>query len=67
MGGAERRAAAGADPPRRASIRSGTWHEAAVFARDQLHAGHKVAGPAIVIEPHQTVVVEDGWQAEIDA
>ena len=24
-------------------------------------------GPAIVIEPHQTVVVEDGWRAEITA
>ena len=34
---------------------------------DQLEPGHKVAGPAIVIEPHQTVVVEDGWQAELDA
>ncbi len=24
-------------------------------------------GPAIIIEPHQTVVVEDGWQAELTA
>ena len=24
-------------------------------------------GPAIIIEPHQTVVVEDGWQAEVTA
>ena len=29
--------------------------------------GHKVEGPAIVIEPHQTVVVEPGWQAEVTA
>ncbi|MCG8560829.1 MAG: hydantoinase B/oxoprolinase family protein, partial [Hyphomicrobiales bacterium] len=27
--------------------------------------GHAVAGPALVIEPHQTVVVEPGWQAEL--
>ena len=33
-----------------------------MFTREQLAPGHKVAGPAIVIEPHQTVVVEDGWQ-----
>ena len=26
-----------------------------------------MAGPAIIIEPHQTIVVEDGWQAEITA
>ena len=27
----------------------------------------RIAGPALIIEPHQTVVVEPGWQAEIDA
>jgi 5-oxoprolinase (ATP-hydrolysing) len=43
------------------------WHEAAIFTRQQLAAGHAVAGPAIVIEPHQTIVVEDGWQAGITA
>ena len=26
-----------------------------------------MAGPAIVIEPHQTIVVEDGWRASITA
>jgi 5-oxoprolinase (ATP-hydrolysing) len=45
----------------------GQWHEAAVFKRAQLSPGHAVRGPAIVIEPHQTVVVEDGWRAEITA
>ena len=40
---------------------------AAVYPRDQLAPGHKVTGPAIIIEPHQTIVVEDGWQAEITA
>ena len=46
---------------------AGRWHEAAVFTRDRLAPGHKVGGPAIIIEPHQTVVVEDGWRAEITA
>jgi 5-oxoprolinase (ATP-hydrolysing) len=45
----------------------GKWRRALVFTREQLAPGHKVKGPAIVIEPHQTVVVEDGWQAEITA
>ncbi|HEY6256270.1 MAG TPA: hydantoinase B/oxoprolinase family protein [Xanthobacteraceae bacterium] len=45
----------------------GAWHEAAIFTRAQLAPGQKVCGPAIVIEPHQTVVVEHGWQAEITA
>jgi 5-oxoprolinase (ATP-hydrolysing) len=44
---------------------AGRWHQAAIFLRAQLSPGHKVAGPAIIIEPHQTVVVEDGWQAAI--
>jgi 5-oxoprolinase (ATP-hydrolysing) len=43
----------------------GRRHEAAIYTRRQLAPGHRVAGPAIVIEPHQTIVVEDGWQAEI--
>jgi 5-oxoprolinase (ATP-hydrolysing) len=45
----------------------GRWHDAAVFTRRELAPGHKVTGPAIIIEPHQTVVVEDGWRAEITA
>src|SRR5712675_2022080 len=43
----------------------GRQHEAAVYTRDQFGPGHKVSGPAIVIEPHQTIVVEDGWQAAL--
>jgi 5-oxoprolinase (ATP-hydrolysing) len=45
----------------------GTWHDAAVYVRDQLAPGHRVAGPAILIEPHQTIVVENGWRAEVTA
>ncbi len=53
-------------PKRRTRFFSGgTWHDAAVYVRDQLAPGHRVAGPAILIEPHQTIVVEDGWRAEV--
>ena len=55
-------------PTRRTRFYSrGEWHAAAVFTRGQLAPGHVVRGPAIIIEPHQTVVVEDGWQAAITA
>jgi 5-oxoprolinase (ATP-hydrolysing) len=55
-------------PARRARFFSnGKWQRANVFTRDQLRPGHKVKGAAIVIEPHQTVVVEPGWRAEITA
>jgi 5-oxoprolinase (ATP-hydrolysing) len=46
---------------------AGAWHEAAIYTRQQLAPGHTVSGPAIVIEPHQTIVVEDGWQAQFTA
>src|ERR1700738_1524923 len=55
-------------PARRTKFFSdGKWHNATVYTRDQLLPGHKIKGPAIVIEPHQTVVVEPGWQAAITA
>ncbi|HEX3503850.1 MAG TPA: hydantoinase/oxoprolinase family protein, partial [Xanthobacteraceae bacterium] len=46
---------------------SGKWHRASVYTRETLSPGQKVKGPAIIIEPHQTVVVEHGWQAELTA
>jgi len=43
----------------------GDWQEAAIHLRAQLAPGHIVAGPALIIEDHQTVVIEPGWQAAI--
>ena len=45
----------------------GAWHDAPVFLRDDLGADQRISGPALIIEPHQTVVVEPGWQAEVTA
>jgi 5-oxoprolinase (ATP-hydrolysing) len=53
-------------PKRRTCFFSGgAWRQAVVYLRNQLAPGHRVSGPAILIEPHQTIVVEDGWQAEL--
>ncbi len=53
-------------PARRTSFFSeGKWHKAAVYTREQLKAGQKVKGAAIIVEPHQTVVIEPGWQVEL--
>ncbi|MGB6662082.1 MAG: hydantoinase B/oxoprolinase family protein, partial [Xanthobacteraceae bacterium] len=55
-------------PARRTRFFSGgKWHRALVYIREMLLPGHKVKGPAIIIEPHQTDVVEHGWQAELTA
>jgi 5-oxoprolinase (ATP-hydrolysing) len=44
---------------------SGKWQRANVYLRATLAPGHKIKGPAIIIEPHQTVVIEHGWRAEL--
>ncbi|GGF75069.1 5-oxoprolinase [Azorhizobium oxalatiphilum] len=43
----------------------GAWHDAPVVLRADFRPGMAVQGPAIVIEPNQTVVVEPGWRAEV--
>ena len=45
----------------------GKIHEASIYLRAQLKAGHLIKGPALVIEPHQTVMVEAGWAATLTA
>ena len=59
-------------PPPTPAVRTrffshGAWRDAGVFRRETLALGARVAGPALIIEPHQTIVVEDGWGAEITA
>ncbi len=46
---------------------SGAWAEASIARRENLGPADTVKGPALIIEPHQTIVVEQGWQAEITA
>ena len=45
----------------------GEWHDAPVVLRESFKPGMALQGPAIVIEPNQTVVVEKGWRAELNA
>ncbi|BDW84201.1 hydantoinase B/oxoprolinase family protein [Roseicyclus marinus] len=45
----------------------GKMVEAAVFPRAALSPGDRLRGPALIIEPNQTVVVEPGWTAELTA
>ena len=57
------------------SIRSGStrffakgkWRDAIVVRRQAMKPGQTVAGPAVIIEPNQTVVVEEGWTAKLTA
>jgi 5-oxoprolinase (ATP-hydrolysing) len=45
----------------------GAWRKANVFSREALPVGTQVDGPSLIIEPHQTIVVEHGWRAAITA
>ncbi|OYU49269.1 MAG: 5-oxoprolinase [Rhizobiales bacterium PAR1] len=45
----------------------GAWQEAGVYLRADLAPGARFNGPAILIEPNQTIVVEPGWEARVTA
>jgi 5-oxoprolinase (ATP-hydrolysing) len=44
---------------------AGEWKSVPVFERERLATGTHLPGPAIIVEPTTTTVVEPGWQAEI--
>ncbi len=45
----------------------GEWQDAPVYRRGDIAPGHTMNGPALLIEPNQTVVIEPGWQAKLTA
>ncbi|WP_319567468.1 hydantoinase B/oxoprolinase family protein [Cohaesibacter marisflavi] len=45
----------------------GEWHDTSIYKRDRLKPGMTVTGPAILVESHATIIVEDGWQAKLNA
>ena len=44
----------------------GKWYDADIYIRTVLKPGAKITGPALIMEPHATIVVEPGWSAEIN-
>ena len=40
------------------------WHDVPLHHRSALAPGQAVAGPALIVEPNSTTVVEAGWSAE---
>ncbi len=74
---------AGANPPELSALKAqgdeapvsatrqiffnGAWHETPVYLRGDVGCGHHLPGPALLIEPNQTIVIEPGWQAELSA
>ena len=68
--GPEREAPASRDEPvKRGPVRmygGGEWRDAALYERDGLRTGRYVSGPAVVIEPTGTIVLEPGWRGALD-
>ncbi|MEH6709752.1 MAG: hydantoinase B/oxoprolinase family protein [Paraglaciecola polaris] len=46
---------------------AGQWHNTPIYQLNQLLPGHKVQGPAIIIEDNGTVIVEPNWTANMTA
>jgi len=44
----------------------GNWQSIPFYERARLAPGARFTGPALVLEQHTTVVIEVGWQAEMD-
>ena len=43
----------------------GAWQDAGIYHRESLSAGQFIEGPGLLIEPHQTIVIEPGWVATL--
>jgi 5-oxoprolinase (ATP-hydrolysing) len=64
------RALATAEPVPYETVRvfmKGQWRDTPLYLREALAPGNAIAGPALLIEPNQTIVVEPGWALEITA
>ncbi len=44
----------------------GRWHDAPVFRRADLAAGLAIAGPAIIADATQTIVIDPGWRGVVE-
>jgi 5-oxoprolinase (ATP-hydrolysing) len=43
----------------------GSWVEARFVRREALRPGDMLTGPAVLVEPHTSILVEPGWRARI--
>ncbi len=61
-------AASAKDPGRWTELfTQGEYHRAPIHQRDELHSEQVISGPALIIEPNSTIVVEPEWIANIAA
>ena len=46
---------------------NGAWREVPLVMREAMRPGEHISGPALIIEPNSQIVVEEGWQARMNA
>ncbi len=46
---------------------AGAWRDARFVRREALRPGDTLSGPAVLVEPHTSILIEPGWQARITA
>ena len=44
----------------------GEWREVGLYRRSSLSPGHRLTGPAIIVEENSTIIVEPGWRARVN-
>ncbi len=45
----------------------GGWTEARFVRREALRPGDRLTGPAVLVEPHTSILIAPGWQARVTA
>ncbi|NNU81493.1 5-oxoprolinase [Halovulum dunhuangense] len=46
---------------------AGDWRDCRFVRREAMRPGDRLTGPAVLVEPHTSILVEPGWQARITA
>ena len=52
-------------PEARVRMYTDTWTEVDLYRREELTAGDRIPGPAVIAEANATTVVDPGWQAVV--
>ena len=65
-GAADNNATPAPDATRRCYM-DGGWHDCPFYQRARLAAEQWLAGPAVILDPTSTIVVEPGWRARLTA
>ncbi len=50
---------------KRSIIFGGRPREAPVFSREELAPGQQLSGPAMVLDPYSTILIDPGWEATV--